>query len=210
MKTRKNISNSIIVLLCCLIFVGCKPKNQTTLPKEVVTEKQQIENAELPSLFDLPSDSKVIPLAHPKSGIISGSGLLIDVETDNLDSVYQLIEDIPDDTDSLNSQAFRIQIFSSKKFGESQHAKVVAEEIFDRPVFLDYEVPYYKIRVGNFATRDKAETYQQRVKSSGYKNAWVVVVIVNVKETTPMYDDDVFPEILDSLNIGDESDENNE
>lgn len=199
MKIEKNIYSILSIIICCLMIVGCTSKSQEIPAEESQNEQQQTESSDKLNLLDLPDDRKVIPLENPKYGVISGSAVLIDVEPEQEDSVYQLIEDIPDEIDSLNSQAYRVQIFSSKKFGESRQAKIVAEEIFDRPVFLDYEVPYYKIRVGNFSNREKAEEYQQRAKSSGFKNAWVVVVIVNVKETSPMYDELFSPEVLDSL-----------
>ncbi len=92
-------------------------------------------------------------------------------------------------TDSVNGQAYRIQLYTSKLYGEARHELRVAQEIFDRPVFLDYEVPYYKIRVGSFADRDKADEYLQRVKAAGYSTAWVVIVNVGVKEAAPLYRD---------------------
>ncbi len=211
MTAQQNISRFLIITICSVIVIGCQPKSKSLPSETAQTEKSQAGDSERLDLLDLSSDLQVIPLENPKSGPITGVNVLIDVEPVQKDSVYQLIADIPDEIDSLNSQAYRVQIFSSKKFGESRHAKMVAEEIFDRPVFLDYEVPYYKIRVGNFASREKAEEYQQRVKSSGYKNAWIVVVIVNIKETTPMYDDLLLPEILDSLYLfQDEIEQNDE
>ncbi len=210
MIAQKNISKLFSIALCGLLLVGCQPKGGSVPQEQSQQENKQEEDSDKLNLLDLQADRKVIPLEHPKHGKIVGSAVLIDVEPEEQDSVYTLIENIPDEIDSLNSQAYRVQIFSSKKFGESRQAKLVAEEIFDRPVFLDYEVPYYKIRVGNFPNRDKAEDYQQRVKSSGYKNAWVVVVIVDVKETTPMYDDLIIPEFIDSLYIEPDDDNENE
>lgn len=205
MTAQKNISNLLFVVLACFVIIGCKPKSQALPSEDSRSVQKQQESSDKINLLDLPGDSKIIPLENPKSGVIAGSSILKDVEPEHVDSAYQHIENIPDEIDSLNSQAYRVQIFSSKKFGESRHAKIVAEEIFDRPVFLDYEVPYYKIRVGNFSNREKAEEYQQRVKSSGYKNAWVVVVTVNVKEISPMYDEMIIPEIIDSLYLQDET-----
>ena len=63
-------------------------------------------------------------------------------------------------------------------------------------MYLDYEVPYYKVRVGSFGSREEAEEYQQRAKAAGYRNAWVVMVNLGVKEAKPLYDEmpDVFIE----------------
>ena len=65
----------------------------------------------------------------------------------------------------------------------------IAEEIFDHPIFLDYEVPYYKVRVGSFRDKESAEVYQLRAKSAGYNNAWVVMVTVNINKAENLYED---------------------
>lgn len=199
MKKIRNIYSltTILVIVSLLIF-GCKKQEGTAtqLPEEV---PQQEPSGEKLNVLDLPQDKTVIPLEYPKSGDITGKITLTDASTED-DSLYTEIANIPDEIDSVYSQAYRVQLFSSEVYGESRQAKKVADEIFDRPVFMDYEVPYYKIRVGNFADREKAEEYALRAKSAGYTNAWVVSVIVNPNVTSPMYEDLPIQEFPDSLN----------
>ena len=205
MKINKNIYKLLIVVLfIASLGFGCGAKTPMVAEEYHEQGEQSQEERGKINLLNLPDDRKVIPLENPKAGSIVGKTVIVETEVKPEDSVYQLIEDIPDEIDSLNSQAYRVQIFSSKVFGESRQTKKVAEEIFDRPVFMDYEVPYYKIRVGNFSNREKAEEYQLRAKSAGYTNAWVVVVIVNIKETSPLYDE-MLPELIDSLIIEEEN-----
>jgi hypothetical protein len=89
--------------------------------------------------------------------------------------------------DSLAAQAFRVQLAMIDTYSDARHALAVAQEIFDQPVSLDYEVPYYKLRVGEFLTRTEAEMYQQRARGAGYPNAWVMVATVSVKQIEPLY-----------------------
>ncbi|MCK4460154.1 MAG: SPOR domain-containing protein [candidate division Zixibacteria bacterium] len=131
-------------------------------------------------------DRQVVPSAYPSDQPINAGGSQQEIRDEATgDTGYlNLIEPI----DTLNNQAFRVQILTTKVYGEARTARRVAEEIFDRPVFMDYEVPYFKLRVGNFAEREAAENYQQRAKAAGYTNAWVVVVTVGVEEPTPLYE----------------------
>ena len=57
-------------------------------------------------------------------------------------------------------------------------------------MYVDYEVPNYKVRVGNFVDRNAAEDYQQRVRAAGYGNAWVVMVNIGIREVAPLYQED--------------------
>jgi hypothetical protein len=148
--------------------------------------------------LELPEDREVVPVTHPKSGAITGELAFVTTDEAPSDTAAAVI-DIPDQIDSLFNQAYRIQLFTGKVYGEAKYAHTVAEEIFDRPVFLDYEVPYFKIRVGNFADREKAEEYLMRVMTAGYTNAWVVAVNVRVQETAPLYDESGLPLEWDSI-----------
>jgi hypothetical protein len=89
--------------------------------------------------------------------------------------------------DSLGAQVFRVQLNMIDVYSEARRALAVAQEIFDQPVTLDYEVPYYKLRVGEFPTRREAEMYQQKARGAGYGNAWVMVATASAKQIEPLY-----------------------
>ena len=89
--------------------------------------------------------------------------------------------------DSLGAQVFRVQLNMIDVYSEARRALAVAQEIFDQPVTLDYEVPYYKLRVGEFPTRREAEMYQQKARGAGYSNAWVMVATASAKQIEPLY-----------------------
>lgn len=92
-------------------------------------------------------------------------------------------------SEPIGGQVFKVQVLSSKLFGEAKQAQRVAEEIFDQPVTLDYEVPYFKVRVGSFPDRYEAERYSQRVRAAGYTDAWVIAATNSVRKAAPMYQD---------------------
>lgn len=132
-------------------------------------------------------DRQVVPKAFPSDNPIEAGGLQQPLPPDTTADAPGFVG--PDELfDSLNKQSFRVQLLTTKVYGEAREARRVAEEIFDRAVFMDYEVPYFKIRVGSFADRAAAESYQQRAKAAGYANAWVVVVMVEVQKAAPLYD----------------------
>jgi len=141
--------------------------------------------------LELPRDREIIPLKHPVSGEVVGrQSFVAHDETESEQDTLSLTAGNPfEAVDSVNSQAFRVQLFTSKLFGEAREAASVAEEIFDRPVFVDYEVPYFKVRVGNLDTREKAETLRQKARAVGYSNAWVTTVTLNKREAPGLYDD---------------------
>ncbi|MEW6411517.1 MAG: SPOR domain-containing protein [Candidatus Zixiibacteriota bacterium] len=197
MKKRIVIYRPVAISLAILLLVGCIVK------KEVAEEEKERPSVAVsdPRGFDpleLPEDHEVVPVTHPRSADIAGQSAFVQADA-TTDTSYQQPDVTAGSIDTLNNQAFRIQIFTSKVYGDARFSVKVAEEIFDRPIFLDYEVPYYKVRVGNFSDREKAEDYMMRVKEAGYTDAWVVAVTVRVNEATPLYEDLLTPQPIDSL-----------
>lgn len=182
-----------------ILAFGCRP---AAVSKEKSQAKKKISENSLFNPLELSSDTIIVPEANPLNADLFGESVKTDigitVQRDSLKNT--LIEPV----DSLNSQTFRIQLFSSKVYGASRQEFLIAEEIFDRNVYLDYEVPYYKIRVGDFSNREDAEIYLLKVRTSGYSDAWVVAVNINVRESERLYKDSLFQ--MESDQIPDESD----
>jgi hypothetical protein len=112
--------------------------------------------------------------------------------TDSSDSLVQTRDITYLQFDSASSavaptEVYRVQIFTSRLYSEAARERTLAEEIFNLPISLDYEVPYYKLRVGDFKTRDEAENMVPEIKNIGYRNAWVARVVLRVKEA-PEYE----------------------
>ena len=51
------------------------------------------------------------------------------------------------------------------------HARV---QLARDDVFIDFESPYFKVRVGNFQTRNNAEKLLEEVREKGYETAFIV------------------------------------
>ncbi len=79
--------------------------------------------------------------------------------------------------DNEKVDGFRVQIFSTKNLENATQAKAIAEEQFatlNLHCYLEFDSPYYKVRVGDFKTREEAEHYRDIIRSMGYPNAWIV------------------------------------
>jgi hypothetical protein len=130
----------------------------------IITEPEQKKSA--PGIADTKSGDVVSPSGEPSriSGVALGGA------------------------ESSSSQVFRVQLLTLNAYGEGRRALAVAQEMFDQSATLDYEVPYFKLRVGQFAVREAAERYLQRARTAGYANALVVKATVGVHEASALYE----------------------
>ena len=70
---------------------------------------------------------------------------------------------------------YRVQIFaaSSRAAAEAEKANV-RDTLGQDDVYIETEPPYFKVRIGNFQTREAAEALMERLKTYGYDTTFVV------------------------------------
>ncbi|MEW6509423.1 MAG: SPOR domain-containing protein [Bacteroidota bacterium] len=72
-------------------------------------------------------------------------------------------------------QGFRVQIFSTTNIDAAQARKTEAESYFPGEwIYLEYDPPTYKIRVGNFRARYEADRFARLAAEKGFADAWTV------------------------------------
>ncbi len=82
-----------------------------------------------------------------------------------------------DSTESVvreSEDGFRVQIFESQSAAEAQSFYRESTVALTDSVYLTFDAPFYKIRVGNCGTRGEAVTLQKALKNTGYKSTWIV------------------------------------
>ena len=72
-------------------------------------------------------------------------------------------------------QGFRIQIFSSSNVDETILMKNLAlEKFLGDSIYVVYDAPVYKVRVGDFLNRYEASQRLPEFVAKGYRDAWIV------------------------------------
>jgi hypothetical protein len=72
-------------------------------------------------------------------------------------------------------QGYRIQIFSSSNVDEASLTKNLASEKFaGDSIYVVYDAPVYKVRIGDFVNRYEANLRLPDFVEKGYRDAWIV------------------------------------
>ncbi len=142
--------------------------------------------------LSLPQDKRIIPEDYPIIAAVDSQ--IVD------DTTYFASTDDSSSIIPANPyETFRIQLYTSKSYGPAITEQKIAAEVFDQVVFLDYEVPYYKVRCGDFPNTEEAEKYLPAAIEAGYRNAWVVKVAKNVHNLKDLYEDEEIRPLIDTL-----------
>jgi hypothetical protein len=71
-------------------------------------------------------------------------------------------------------EGFRVQIFASPVRFAAESAAEKARGSFRDEIHVDHQPPLYKVRVGDFLTRDEALEARDQAVAAGYRDAWIV------------------------------------
>jgi SPOR domain len=71
---------------------------------------------------------------------------------------------------------FRVQVMATPDFGIAGGVASRLKGLLGGrfPVYVEYIDPYYKVRVGDFATQEAAQPALGEVRALGYRDAWAV------------------------------------
>ncbi|WP_343693070.1 SPOR domain-containing protein [Chitinophaga sp.] len=81
-----------------------------------------------------------------------------------------------------NQPGFRVQVISTNKRNEATDMKAKVMQLYpDYRTYLDYQAPYFKVRVGDFKSRDEAADLRDKLSSSFNGGVFVVPAIINLQ-----------------------------
>ncbi len=101
---------------------------------------------------------------------------------------------LPGPEKEINRQVdgFRVQVYATKDIERATLEKKQAEFQFledSVAVYIEFDSPMYKVRVGDFVNRDDAVRFKQIARAKGYREAWIVKTKVNTHPTLPKITD---------------------
>lgn len=78
------------------------------------------------------------------------------------------------DTIQYISEGYRVQVLATRYFDYADSLAISISNKITDSVYVEFETPNYKVRVGDFINRDSAELLQKELLNMGYKSAWIL------------------------------------
>lgn len=119
-------------------------------------------------------------LAMAQDGPIASSGGVKVVKDSRLDMLIR--KQIYINTLAIRNQpGFRVQVISTNKRNEANDVKARTMQLYpDYRTYMDYQAPYFKVRVGDFKTREEATELREKMSTSFPGGVFVVPAIINL------------------------------
>ena len=77
------------------------------------------------------------------------------------------------------SEGYRVQVLATRYFERADSLAVLMKNTVSDSVYVDFEAPNYKVRIGDFIDRNSAESLQQDLVKMGYNSAWILRTRIN-------------------------------
>jgi len=80
-----------------------------------------------------------------------------------------------------NQPGFRVQVITTNRRNDATAAKARVMQLYpEYRTYLDYQAPYFKVRVGDFKTREEATELREKLYNHFQGGVFVVPAIINV------------------------------
>ena len=92
----------------------------------------------------------------------------------------------PFNSDTLNSkettftdsiiivEGFRVQVLATRDRFNAEKLQSELGKKIKHKIYVIFEAPNYKVRIGNFIDRRKAENFRIELAKNGYSSAWII------------------------------------
>ena len=83
---------------------------------------------------------------------------------------------IQEEPDSIQIiiEGFRVQVLATRDQVNGERLRNKLSESFLENIYIIFESPNYKVRMGNFIDRRDAETLRRNLAKKGYPSAWII------------------------------------
>ena len=172
------------IAIACVVVAFLAACGATAPPKQA---SSRVEPAQKGS-YDFRSEGKIPPpaggSAKPEADVeeMAVSDTTLDVRDADAPHDTTPPAALPVVADS-SADGFRIQIFASADRDVAENARSAAATRLNMPAYLDLDGGVYKVRVGDYTTRDAASAALPSVRGQYYPDAWVVPARIKVSRS---------------------------
>ena len=80
----------------------------------------------------------------------------------NIDSTFIIVE------------GFRVQLLATRDRFSAEKFQSELEQVYNKNIYIIFEAPNYKVRIGDFIDRERAEEFRKDLSNKGYPSAWII------------------------------------
>ena len=174
------VTNSLLIAFISFLFIyGCSASTGSRYEKEKTTNTTETKNGDTKSYnlkedFDItPYKTEIVIPEKKSSGISEKENVWFDYGSPEIGTKTKTLIGTGD--------GFRVLVLTTDNIEEANQIK--ADVYFSQntnEVYIDFEPPFYKVKLGDFDTQKIADDLRFKLNQLGYKEAKVVKDKINI------------------------------
>ena len=80
-----------------------------------------------------------------------------------------------------DAKGFRLQIYETSSVEEANKKILKFKKALRDSIYMSFEAPFYKVRYGNYSTREQAEIEKKNMLRKGFKSVWIIKSNIHLK-----------------------------
>ncbi len=165
-----------IILLSLVIIISCSGSRETTSDRVQSSAKKDQLQADLLSMDVSGLINNLNFKIEPSSSLDS---IKILTDTTLFSKILKSGESNPDKKETV--QGWRVQIIASENVARANEVYNQAIFKFSEKVYIEFEAPYNRVRVGNCRTRTEAVQLLEVVQQNGFQDAWIIRTRIEIE-----------------------------
>lgn len=170
-------SSICFILLLGFFISGCSSSVDNRYKHgDVSTKNQDVSLHHDTSTFDLSPYKTNLPLSRerkdPVIKIISNSPQ---------EGIWTNYDETPAPVSLFKAYGYRVQLAETEDFHEAENIRTdLYFKTVARRIYIDFDSPFYKVKIGDFTNSFDAKEYSFRLSQLGFKNTTIVKDSINI------------------------------
>jgi hypothetical protein len=162
---------SLILLFSVLLLTGCGSSTGSRYEKDEERKKVDLTEEEAtPPPFDMtPYHSRfdfIIPETNYEGDIWYG------YDSTSSDTI----------TNFVDKEGFRVEVLATDDLDEANNMRSELRFRLRQNVYIIFDPPFYRVRIGDYETRNAAENQTFKLRQLGYQESRVISDIIKIPE----------------------------
>ncbi|MHC1738789.1 MAG: hypothetical protein AB9882_12355 [Ignavibacteriaceae bacterium] len=165
------------LLLSVFLISGCSSSVDNRYKHgEVSTKNQDVSLHQDTTRFDLSPYKTTLPISRERKDPVVKI-----VSESRHDGIWTNYPETQAPASLLRAYGYRVQLAETEDFDEAENIRTdLYFKTVARRIYIDFDSPFYKVKIGDFTNSFDAKEYSFRLSQLGFKNTTIVKDSINI------------------------------
>jgi len=177
LKSDRSFIFSFFLMFLTLLIIGCSSSVDNRYRKEDLSSKKEDSSLNSDTVkFDFAPFKTSLPISRERKDPV----VKVIPESDH-SGIWTGYSENQAPSSLLRAYGYRVQLAETEDFHEAENIRTdLYFKTVARRIYIDFESPFYKVKIGDFTNSFDAKEYNFRLTQMGFNNTTIVRDSINI------------------------------